>query len=113
MNMKISVSSYSFQQYIRAGKMTQFDCVAKAKELGFDAIEFIVLDGENLEEQKEHARKLRKFIRLEYFYFTKQKWYTLKRHNKIYHDGFYRVKNPILRLFIRDKGELNYESNNL
>ena len=57
--MNIAVSSYSFQQYIRAGKMTQFDCVAKAKELGFDAIEFIVLDGENLEEQKEHARKLR------------------------------------------------------
>lgn len=50
----------------------------------------------------EHARKIRKFVRLEYFYFTKQKWYTLKRYNKIYHDGFYRVKNPILRLFIRD-----------
>ena len=57
--MKISVSSYSFRQYIRAGKMTQFDCVAKAKELGFDAIEFIDLDGANLEEQKELAQKLR------------------------------------------------------
>ena len=57
--MKISVSSYSFQQYIRAGEMTQFDCVAKAKELGFDGIEFIDLAGENLEEQKELAQKLR------------------------------------------------------
>ena len=31
--MKISVSSYSFHQYIKAGKLTQFDCVAKAKEM--------------------------------------------------------------------------------
>jgi len=38
--MKIGVSSYSFQQYLSTGKMTQFDCVAKAKEIGFDAIEF-------------------------------------------------------------------------
>ena len=58
--MKISVSSYSFQQYIRQGKMTQFDCVAKAKELGFDAIEFIDLDGApDLALQKENARKIR------------------------------------------------------
>ena len=35
--MKVSVSSYSFSQYIRAGKMTQFDTVAKAKEMGFDS----------------------------------------------------------------------------
>ena len=58
--MKISVSSYSFSQYIRAGKMTQFDTVAKAKELGFDAIEFTDIDGKgDLELQKENARKLR------------------------------------------------------
>lgn len=58
--MKISVSSYSFAQYIRAGKMTQFDCVAKAKEMGFDAIEFIDIDGApDLAAQKENARKIR------------------------------------------------------
>lgn len=58
--MKISVSSYSFNQYIRQGKMTQFDTVAKAKELGFEAIEFIDIDGApNLELQKENARKIR------------------------------------------------------
>lgn len=56
--MKISVSSYSFQQYIRAGKMTQLDCVKKAKEMGFDAIEFINIDGNSLEEQKENAKKI-------------------------------------------------------
>lgn len=42
--MYASVSSYSFSQYIRSGKMTQFDTVAKAAELGFSAIEFIDLD---------------------------------------------------------------------
>lgn len=58
--MKISVSSYSFSQYIRQGKMTQLDCVAKAKEMGFDAIEFIDLDGApDLELQKKNARKIR------------------------------------------------------
>lgn len=57
--MKTSVSSYSFQQYIRAGKMSQFECIAKAKELGFDAIEFINIDGETLEEQKINAKKYR------------------------------------------------------
>lgn len=58
--MKISVSSYSFSGYIRAGKMTQFDCIAKAKEMGFDAIEFIDLDGKgDLEKQKENARLYR------------------------------------------------------
>lgn len=57
--MKISVSSYSFSQYIRAGKMTQFDTIVKAHELGFDAIEFINIDGETLEEQLANAQKLR------------------------------------------------------
>lgn len=58
--MKISVSSYSFSQYIRAGKLTQFDCIAKAKEMGFDAIEFTDIDGKgDLELQKENARKYR------------------------------------------------------
>lgn len=57
--MEISVSSWSFQQYIRAGKMTHFDCLAKAKELGFSAIEFTDLGGETPEEQKEEAKKLR------------------------------------------------------
>lgn len=58
--MKISVSSYSFSQYIRQGKMTQFDTVAKAKELGFEAIEFTDIDGApDLEVQKENARKIR------------------------------------------------------
>ena len=57
--MKTSVTTYSFHRYVNAGKMTQFDCIAKAKELGFDGIEFTEIVGANLEEQKENARKYR------------------------------------------------------
>lgn len=39
--MKIAVSSYSFSNLMNSGKMTQLDCIHKAKELGFDAIEFV------------------------------------------------------------------------
>lgn len=57
--MKISVSSYSFSQYICAEKMKQTDCVKKAKEMGFDAVEFTPIDGDDFEIQKENARKIR------------------------------------------------------
>ncbi len=60
--MKISVSSYSFHQYISAGKMTQLDCVAKANELGFEAIEFIDLEPcekPTLDQQLEYAKAIR------------------------------------------------------
>lgn len=42
--MKIAASSYSFDQLIRKGEMTQLDTIAKAKEMGFDAIEFVSVD---------------------------------------------------------------------
>ncbi len=38
--MKIGVSSYSFSRLVRDGVMTQLDVIAKAKEMGFDVIEF-------------------------------------------------------------------------
>lgn len=50
--MKLSVSSYSFQQYINAGKMTQLDCIAKAKEIGFDAMDFTDLQHEKYSEEE-------------------------------------------------------------
>ena len=53
--MKTSVSSYSFHQYIKAGKLTQLECVARAKEMGFDAIEFTDITGDSLDEQKAMA----------------------------------------------------------
>lgn len=56
--MKISVSSYSYSQYIRAGKMTQFDTVSKAKEMGFEGIEFTDIIADGYEAQKEMAKKI-------------------------------------------------------
>ena len=42
--MKIAASTYSFSQLTGRGELTQFDCIAKAKELGFDGIEFVDAD---------------------------------------------------------------------
>ena len=57
--MKISVSSYSFQQYISAGKLDHFDVIQKARDMGFEAIEFIDLPAASYEEQVAYAHKLR------------------------------------------------------
>ena len=55
--MKIAVSSYSFTQALRAGRMTFLDIIPKAKEFGFDGIEYVPL-GMSLEDEKELAVKL-------------------------------------------------------
>ena len=58
--MKISVSSYSFEKLLHAGKMTQLDCIRKAKEIGFDAIEFAdILAPEGITKE-EYAEALAK-----------------------------------------------------
>lgn len=62
--MKLSVSSYSFHQAIKAGKMTQFDAIAAAHDMGLRAIELTDLTPEygvkpTLEQQKEFAARLR------------------------------------------------------
>ena len=38
--MKIGVSSYSYSRLVRSGAMSQLDVISKAKEMGFDTIEF-------------------------------------------------------------------------
>ena len=38
--MKIGVSSYSYSRLVRSGQMQQIEVIAKAKEMGFDVIEF-------------------------------------------------------------------------
>ena len=56
--MKVSVSTYSFSKMLCNGEITQFDCIAKAKELGFDGVEFADVlphDGSSIE---EYAKKL-------------------------------------------------------
>jgi len=65
--MKIGVSSYSFSQYIRAGKMDYFSAIEKAHEMGFDGIEFSGLPADITEQDakiefavklREHAEKI-------------------------------------------------------
>jgi sugar phosphate isomerase/epimerase len=54
--MKISISSYSFDQLLSSGEMSQFDCIQVAKEIGFEAIEFVDIlapSGLSLEEYAE------------------------------------------------------------
>ena len=57
--MKISVSAYSFQQYINAGKLAHIDTVKQAHDMGFDAIEFLDMPAPTYEEQVAYAYKLR------------------------------------------------------
>ena len=61
--MKISVSSYSFDKYLRSGKIDLFGAVEKAKEMGFDAIEFIDLPAGNHEEEIALAKKIKDYFR--------------------------------------------------
>ena len=56
--MKVGVSSYSFGRYRRATGASLFDVCRKAKEIGFDAIEFISLDGEDPLAQAAELRAL-------------------------------------------------------
>ena len=60
--MKFSVTSYSYSQYIRDGRMTQLDAVRVASEMGFDGIEFTDLrpnDNPTWEEQIAYAKEIR------------------------------------------------------
>ena len=62
--MKIAVSSYSYNQRIAKGEMTQLDALKMAAEQGFEGIEFTDLRPENkksplLAEQIEYAKVLR------------------------------------------------------
>ena len=55
MTMKTAVSSYSFY---RVSGMPQFDCIKKAKELGFDGIEFSGLSPREGESVTDYAKAL-------------------------------------------------------
>lgn len=56
--MKYSVSSYSFSQYLKDGRLTAFSCIQKAKELGFDAVEFVELSAPEGKTLSEYATEL-------------------------------------------------------
>lgn len=56
--MKVSVSTYSYIQLINKGIMTQLDCIAKAKEMGFDAVEIESIHPHDGSSPMEYAKKL-------------------------------------------------------
>ncbi|WP_251205299.1 sugar phosphate isomerase/epimerase family protein [Acetatifactor aquisgranensis] len=57
--MKFSVSAYSFMQCFQDGRLTPFTGIAKVKEMGFDAIEFVDFVFPKDEDSAEYAKKLR------------------------------------------------------
>ena len=57
--MKIGVSSYSFQQLINAGTESQLSIMKKAKDMGFDGIEFIDLDPPEGVSEAQYAEMIR------------------------------------------------------
>lgn len=60
--MKLAVSSYSYNQKLKTGEMTQLDAIRIAKEQGFDGIEFTDLRPSaepTLAEQLAYAKELR------------------------------------------------------
>ena len=58
--MKIGVSSYSFQQLINSGEETQLSIMKKAKEIGFEGIEFIDLSAPEGVSESDYAAMLKK-----------------------------------------------------
>lgn len=56
--MKFSVSSYSYQKLLNEGKYTHFTLIEKAKEMGFDAIEFTDLNVPEGKTEIEFAKEL-------------------------------------------------------
>ena len=61
--MKISVSTYSFSQLLNSGELNQFSCIAKAKELGFDAVEFVDILPHDGSSERDYAKRLGQEVR--------------------------------------------------
>ncbi len=57
--MKIGVSSYSYSNLVNSGKMKQIEVIGKAKEMGFDVIEFADLTVPEGETLKSFAKGLK------------------------------------------------------
>lgn len=57
--MKIGVSSYSFYRLVQSGQMKQLDVIEKAKDMGFDVIEFSALHLEEGETPISFAPKIK------------------------------------------------------
>ena len=57
--MKFSVSTYSYCRLIGSGEKTLPECIALAKETGFDGVEFVEFDAPDGMSKKEYAKFLR------------------------------------------------------
>ncbi|MFN8442487.1 MAG: sugar phosphate isomerase/epimerase family protein [Caldilineaceae bacterium] len=57
--MKIGVSSYSFHRLVKSGELAQIDVIRKAKEIGFDVIEFSTIAVPAGKSLPEYAAELR------------------------------------------------------
>lgn len=57
--MLVAVSTYSFEQKRKTGEISQLDCVKKAKELGFDGIEFVDILPHDGSDRLSYAKRLR------------------------------------------------------
>ncbi|NMA42433.1 MAG: sugar phosphate isomerase/epimerase [Oligosphaeraceae bacterium] len=57
--MQIGVSSYSYSRLVHSGELKQIEVIAKAKEMGFDAIEFSTIAVPEGEKLPEFAAKLK------------------------------------------------------
>ncbi|MBN2301792.1 MAG: sugar phosphate isomerase/epimerase [Lentisphaerae bacterium] len=57
--MKIGVSSYSFSKLVRNGAMKQIEIIGKAKEMGFDVLEFSTINVPEGDTLEAFAGKLR------------------------------------------------------
>ncbi len=57
--MKTAVSVWSFQKLISKGELTHLSCLAKAKEYGFDAVEYIDLYVPEGKTEAEYAKEIR------------------------------------------------------
>ena len=57
--MKIGISSYSYSRMVISGAMTQLEVIKKAKEAGFDVIEFARLTLPDGVEIRDFAKKVR------------------------------------------------------
>lgn len=57
--MKWSLSSYSLSRYMNEGTLTQLGCISRAKELGFEYIEFSEIIPHDGSSKVEYAKRLR------------------------------------------------------
>ena len=57
--MQIALSTYSMSRRMEEGTLNQLTCIAKAKEMGFDAIEFVDIWPHDGSSREDYAKRLR------------------------------------------------------